>query len=185
MSSPVRAAAAAVFATLIACAGARPALADEHIYSYEPASPATRTLTSTGLSFEFEKHVLGGQRVRRIVQTGDRGSAELRPAPESALGAGGLHTALVGTRPVGDLYEIEPAGDGRAFVQAVCPGAKQAWLVIGPLERFRDLKIQAVGRPDGAPAAKPCVTLEFVFHSEWRLPPDRGPPRARFPVNQP
>src|SRR4051794_38177766 len=107
MSAPVPAALAAVFTAILACASAPSAMAEQRIYSYEPTSSATRTLTATGLSFEFEKHLMGGQRVRRIVQTGERGSADLKPAPESALGPGGLKTALVGARPVGDLYEIE------------------------------------------------------------------------------
>ena len=87
-------------------------------------------------------------------------------------------------RPVGDLYEITPGGDGRAFIQAVCPGAERAWLVIGPLERFRDVKIQTVGKPPGG-SAHMCAELQFTYHSEWNLPPDRGPPEARFPRNQP
>ncbi len=183
MSRFVRAAAAAVSTVVIVC-GPAWALAGEHIYSYEPASPAARTLAPTGLSFVFEKGLLGAVRVERIVQTGERGSAAVKPASEVALGAGGLRAALTGARPGGDLYEIEPQGDGRAFVEAVCPGASRAWLVIGPVQRFRDLELQAVGKAADAPARR-CVDMAFAFHSEWSLPPDREPPRARFPSNRP
>ena len=177
MSRLVRAAAAAVFA--VVCARG-PAVAGEHVYSYEAASPTARTLAPTGLSFVFQKGLFGGVRVERIIQTGERGSAGLKPASEGALGGGGLRAALAGARPAGDLYEIEPQGDGRAFVQAICPGAARAWLLIGPVQRFRDLQLQAVGKPADAPARR-CIDLAFAFHSEWSLPPDRDPPHARFP----
>jgi hypothetical protein len=182
MSRLDRAVAAAVFAA-IACAPA-PALAGQHLYSYEAATPAGQTLAPTGLSFVFEKGMLGAVRVQKIIQTGDVGEAELKPAPEGALGAGGLKAALGGERPAGDLYEIQPQGDGRAFVKAICPGAERAWLVIGPMERFRDLKIQAVGKSADAPA-RHCVDLALAFHSEWLLPPSREPPVAHAPSSGP
>jgi hypothetical protein len=182
MSRLVRAARAAVFAVLV-CAPAS-ALAGQHIYSYEASSPAAETLAPTGLSFVFERGLLGSVRVQRIIQTGERGEAEIKPASEAALGSGGLKAALAGERASGDLYEIEPKGDGRAFVQAICPGAERAWLLIGPVERFRDLKVQAVGRDTGKPA-RHCVDLAFAFRSEWRLPPDREAPAVRFQNNGP
>jgi len=175
-------ASAAVFAVLISSAPGF-ALAGEHVYSYEAASSAARVLAPTGLSFVFEKHLLGGVRVQRIIQTGERGSADVRPGSEADLGGGGLRAAL-GGQPSGDLYEIEPNGDGRAFVQAICPGSDRAWLVIGPVQRFRDLKLQAVGRSASGPA-RHCADLAFVFHSEWSLPPDRLPPAPRFPIGAP
>jgi hypothetical protein len=175
MSRPARTARAAVFTVVILAAPAS-ALAGEHVYSYEAASPAARVLAPTGLSFVFEKHTLGGVRIQRIIQTGERGSADVRPAPGADLGD---LKAVLGAQPAGDLYEIELQGDGRAFVEAICPGSERAWLVISPMERFRDLKVQAVGRPaKGAP--RHCVDLAFTFHSEWILPPSRLPPSPRF-----
>jgi hypothetical protein len=179
-----RAARAAVFCALIASIAPLQAQAEEHIFSYEAASPSARTLAPTGLSFVFTKSLMGAARVHRIIQTGERGEAEVRPSSESAIGGGGLKAALAGERPAGDLYEIEPSGDGKAFVQAICPGSERAWLVIGPIERFRDLDVQAVGRPAGEPA-KRCVSLKFAFRSEWKLPPAREPPRVRPPSNAP
>ena len=67
---------------------------DRFIFTYDPASPAARTLTDTGLSFQFEKGLLGGVRVQRIIQTGEIGSADLRPASEAELGSGGLRAVL-------------------------------------------------------------------------------------------
>src|SRR5262252_11050226 len=133
-------AALAAFTALVLCAP-RSARAEGHIYSYDPVSPAARTLAPTGLSFEFERHLMGGARVFRIIQTGERGAADVKPAPE----VDGMKAVLASAKASGDLYEILPDGDGKAFVQAVCPGAERAWLLIGPLERFRDLTVQAVG----------------------------------------
>ena len=157
-----------------------PAWADEHIYSYDAASDAARALAATGLSFQFEDRLLGGYKLQRVIQTGERGSADIRQASESALGTGGVKAALGRRAPVGALYEILSDADGPAFIEAVCPGAQKAWLIIGPLRRFKDLPIQAVGRDPGAAAARHCVDLTFSFHSDWRLPDDRIPPRVRF-----
>jgi len=154
------------------------AAAATHLYSYDPASDAARTLAPSGLSIAFDKPAFGSPRVTRVIQTGDRGEAALKPAPESALGDGGLRAVLGPERPRGRLYEITAEGDGPAFVRAVCPGAARAWLVVSPPERFEDLTIQAIGRDEGAAAARPCVTLELRFRSEWTLPP-RAPPRVR------
>lgn len=180
------AAAAAVFAVpaVLCAAFPAPAHADERIYAYDSVSPAARRLAPTGLSFEFERHMMGGVRIRRVIQTGERGSAEIKPASPSALG-GDLKTLLADARARGDLYEILPAEDGKAFVGAVCPGSDRAWLLIGQLERFRDLTVQALGRKADETAAHKCVALEFSFHGEFQLPPDRPPPRARFPDNTP
>jgi hypothetical protein len=149
------------------------------IYSYDPISPSAKTLTSTGLSFEFQRGLMGSERVRKVIQTGERGSADLKPAAESELGAGGLRAALGEVRPAGPLYEILPAGDGKSFVRAVCPGADRAWLLIGKLDRFKDLKLQAVGRRPGDTAAHACSDMAFGFKSDWRLP-NNEPPEAHI-----
>ncbi len=156
------------------------ARADEHIYSYDAETDPARALTATGLSFDFERHGFGGVRILRIIQTGDQGSADLKRGSERDLGPGGLKAALGSERAAGGLYEIRSEGDGQAFVDAVCPGAKRAWLVIGGLKRFRDLTVQSVGLNEGAATAHHCATMQFSFYSEWTLPPDRAPPRARF-----
>ena len=166
--SPSRPALFAVLALVCLSSGA--SAAERYIFSYDPASDAARTLTQTGLSFEFEKGVLGGARVRRIIQTGEFGAADLKPSSDASLGRGGLGAALGRERPAGPLYEILPNGEGASFVHAVCPGADRAWLLIGPLDRFRDLKVQAVGRKAADTAAHACSTLAFSFRSDLRLP---------------
>lgn len=168
--------AALAFASL----AASPALSAEHIYSYDAVSDTARALAETGLSFQFQSLPLGGMRLERIIQTGERGSAGIRPASDGPLGPGGLRAALGGHAPVGALYEIEPEGDGQAFVGAVCPGAEKAWLVIGQLHRFKDLPIQVVGKDAGAGRARHCADLTFSFHSEWSFPADRTPPSPLF-----
>ena len=168
----------AVLAVPLLAAGA--ARADEHIYSYDASSPPARALAQTGLSFQFERRPLGGVRLERIIQTGETGFADIRPASEGELGPGGLHAALGRQSPVGGLYAIKADGDGQAFVGAVCPGAEKAWLVIGPLRRFKDLPIQVVGMDAGARTARHCADLAFSFHSEWTLPPDRAAPKPLF-----
>ena len=161
------------------------ARAEDRIYSYEPASDVARTLAETGLSFEFARTLLGGARVKRVIQTGDQGAAAVRPASEKELGAGGLKAALGGTTPAGELYAIRPdREDGQAFIGAVCPGAERAWLLIGKLERFRDLTIQAIGRDKGAAGARLCASLAFSYRNDWTLPP-RAPPRVPFSTGRP
>ncbi len=154
--------------------------ADLYIYTYDPASPAARTLTDTGLSFQFARGLLGGERVLRIIQTGEIGSADLKPASEAALGPGGLRAALGDERAAGPLYEILPKDEGKSFVHAVCPGAQQAWLVIGRLDRFKDLRLQSVGRGAKDAGAHVCASMIFSFRSDLRLP-DQDLPEARLP----
>lgn len=161
------------------------ARAADRLYSYEPASQAARTLARTGLSFEFTRTLLGGARIRRVIQTGDEGAAAVRPASEGELGAGGLKAALGGTTASGDLYAIRPdLEDGQAFIGAVCPGAERAWLLIGKLERFGPLSVETIGRDKGAPRARLCASLAFSFRNDWTLPP-RTPPRVRFSNGRP
>jgi hypothetical protein len=143
---------------------------EQHIYAYDPSSPSAKALTDTGLSFEFERGLLGGIRIERIIQTGEFGEAQLKPVSEADLGRGGLRAALGAVRPVGPIYEILPKEEGRSFVHAVCPGAERAWLLIGRLDRFRDLTVQAVGRKAGQASAYACPTLDFNFRSELRMP---------------
>ena len=174
-----RSAGTALILVLVATALAGPAWADMHIYSYDPGTPEARALTQTGLSFEFEQHMLGGVRVLRIMQTGDRGSADVRPASDKDLGPGGLKGVLGAERPAGSLYRISEVEDGPAFVNAVCPGAEHAWLTIGSFRRFGDLTMQSIGKDPGAKSARHCATLRFSFRSDWRLP-ERVPPKVRF-----
>jgi hypothetical protein len=169
---------AALSVATLAALAVSSARADEHIFVYDAASPAAEALAETGLSFQFEGRPLGGYRLERIIQTGERGSAELRFTSDRDLGPGGLKAALGKDAPVGGLYEIRSdTADGQAFVGAVCPGAERAWLVMGQLRRFKDLPIQIIGKDPGAASARHCGDLNFGFRSELAMPPDREPPR--------
>jgi hypothetical protein len=172
---------AAQFACLALFALPPPAGASEqYIYTYDPASPPARRLTDTGLSFQFERGLLGAVRVQRIIQTGDIGAADLKPASEAALGRGGLKAALGNARPAGALYEILPRDEGKSFVHAVCPGADQAWLLIGRIDRFQNLAMQAVGRSATDAGAHLCSSMAFTFRSDLRLPDQDTVPPARL-----
>ena len=180
--APVMWTSRAVLVACLTCLSSPPMAqaSERYIYTYDPASPTARTLTDTGLSFQFEKGLLGGVRVQRIIQTGEIGAADLKPASEADLGRGGLRAALGEERPVGPLYEILSKDEGKSFVHAVCPGAQRAWLLIGHLDRFQDLKVQAVGRGANDAAAHSCSSLNFSFRSDLRLP-DQDVPEARLP----
>lgn len=172
---------AALFACLALFAPPSAAGASErYIYTYDPVSPAARHLTDTGLSFLFERGLLGGVRVQRIIQTGDIGAADLKPAPEEALGRGGLKAALGDQRAAGELYEILPKDEGKSFVHAVCPGADRAWLLIGRIDRFRDLELQAIGRGAKDAQSHLCSTMAFSFKSDLRMPDQDIMPPARL-----
>ncbi len=155
------------------------AYAGQEIYSYEPVSTEAHALTETGLSFLFERGLMGSTHIRRLIQTGEKGQAELKPGSEKDLGPGGVKAVLGAEHEAGSLYEIQPQQDGAAFINAVCPGAQRAWLDIGPLSRFQDLAVQTMGRDKGAATARHCATLIFTWHNEWTLP-QRRPPRLRL-----
>jgi hypothetical protein len=164
-------------ALALALTAATGAQAEEHIFTYDAASDAARSLAETGLSFQFEGRLMGGYKLERIIQTGEQGSAVLRYSSDRDLGPGGLRAVLGKAPPVGGLYEIKPdAADGRAFINAICPGAQRGWLVVGPLKRFHDLPVQVIGKDEGASSARHCTDLKFSFKSEIALPPDRTPP---------
>ena len=105
----------AAIATLAAAAlVAGPVLAGEHIYSFDSTTPITRRLTENGLTFIVEKSVMI-TRVRRLLETQDVGAADLKPAPESVLGKGGLSALIGRDAEERTLYEISPKGDGKAL----------------------------------------------------------------------
>ncbi|NBB51230.1 hypothetical protein GVN24_23390, partial [Rhizobium sp. CRIBSB] len=71
------------------------------------------------------------------------------------------------------IYSIVAEGDGRGLSRALCPGAEEAWLVLGRVRPGRPLTIQAVGLwLDGR--YRPCVTLSYSYRGEWAAPPARS-----------
>ena len=161
---------AAVCTALVALALAGPAAAVKRIYSYDSANKLTAEMTEEGLTFVFERGLMSS-RVEEVIETNDIGQADVRPVSPSALGPGGL-AALIGSGArERDLYEILPRGDGRALINALCPGSDKAWLAFGPLEVDRPLRIHALGRDPATGRSKKCITLDYAFHGQWAVAP--------------
>jgi hypothetical protein len=170
-----RLAQAAMIACLAGLVFAGPAAAAKRIYSYDSANPLTEQMTEAGLTFIFDRTFMS-TRVERILETHDVGAADVRPASEGELGPGGL-TALIGNAPERSLYEIQPKGDGRALIHALCPGADRVFLAFGPITAEAPLRIHALGRDAKTGASRLCITLDYAFHGQWSVgPPDLPQP---------
>ncbi len=166
--------AAAAGVASLALAG--PAAAAKHIYSYDSANPLTEQMTESGLTFIFDRSLMS-TRVLQIVETNDVGSADVKPASETELGHTGL-SALIGPNAhERALYEIEPKGDGRALIRALCPGADRAFLAFGPIRVDEPLRIHALGHDPKTDTSRLCITLDYSFHGQWSVgPPDLPQP---------
>lgn len=157
------------------------------IYSYDSISPITEQMTENGLTFVFDKGIMA-TRVLKIIETQDVGEAGVRISSDHDLGVS-LYSLLGDQARGHDLYEIEPADNGAALVQALCPGAEHGFLAIGPLKPGRDLTIYALGRLQNRSWL--CVTLDYGFHGAWSLPvslplqPDRTDRFNDAPTNRP
>lgn len=139
------------------------------IWSYDPANAETQHVAGR-LTFEFRQRLMF-QTMVRVLATDAQATAELRPANERELGAGGLARLIGPTAPQRELYEIDAkAAQGEAMIAALCPAARRAFLAFGRLRPYRDMRVYALGE-DAAGAARLCRTLDFSFHGDWRLPP--------------
>jgi hypothetical protein len=157
--------AAAFLAAWLAFAGSAHA-ANRRIFSYDPADAATREAAGQ-LTFEFNQKLLS-TRVLRVRSTEESATADLEPAPPSAVPGGTWR--LVGPQArERDLYQILSAEDGPAMISAFCPGARRAWMAFGRLRANQDLRVYLLGDYPGG--AKLCRSLKFTYHGEWRLPP--------------
>lgn len=160
----------ALAALTLAVAG--PATAGVRIFSYDPANDVTRKVAGD-LTFEFKQRLIFTT-VLNIHSTEGQASADLRPADEHALGAGGLSRVIGVNAQERDLYEVEPSAEGAELIQAFCPGSRRAWMAFGRLLEGRPLRIRVVGdSPAGGPA-RLCHTFEFEFRGEWKLPGGPG-----------
>jgi hypothetical protein len=170
-----RIASLAVIVCLAAALMAGPAEASKRIYSYDSANPLTEQMTEAGLTFVFDKSFMS-TRVLQILETHDVGEADVRPASPDELGRGGL-SALIGNAPERALYEIEPKANGRALINALCPGADHAWLAFGDLKAEEPLRIHALGHDPKTGQTRLCITLDYSFHGQWSIgPPDLPQP---------
>jgi hypothetical protein len=161
--------------TLSAVAG--PAAAETRYLAYDASDRITQALTR-GITLEGDRGLFGAITVRRIISTSNRGSADIRiGGPDGArrvLPAGATETIL---------YTVSPEGDGRGLSRALCPGADQAFLILGRVRLGRPLTAQAVGRwTDGT--FRHCVTLSYNWRGEWAVPPASGPDDSGAPVGR-
>ncbi len=150
---------------------ATPAAADTRYLSFNPADRITTALTR-GITLEVERGLFGAVSVRRIISTTARGAATIRKG-----GPDGAKSVLPEGATQATVYSIDTEGDGRGLARALCPGADQAFLVLGRVQAGRPMAMQATGRwPDGQ--FRHCVTLSYDYRGEWSLPPHSPPPDA-------
>jgi hypothetical protein len=179
----------ALAAALAVLAPAAPAAAAILMYSYDSSDPATEAMTESGVTLMLDK-TLTHLRVVSLVETLNIGQADLKPAPESALGRGGLAAVLGHDPKERDLYEISLKNDGRALTNALCRGSDKAWLAFGPIKTDQGLTVDAIGRDPATGQARLCQRLSYAFHGVWTLPPvdlpqpDRSDPFEQSPANR-
>jgi hypothetical protein len=155
----------AVLIAALSVAG--PAWADKRIYSYDPADAPTRARVDNGLTFIFDKGVMG-MRVREVLATQARARALVEPVGDRELGVK-LEKVLPAGAAERELYAIADKDEGPAMVRAFCPGSTRGWLVFAPIRPRRSLTVHVLG-DDGQGKAKLCTTLKLAFRGEWRTP---------------
>ena len=168
--TPVPALAVAAFVATLAAAA--PAAADSRYFSYDPANDATRR-SAGDLTFEFKQKFVWVQ-VLSVRSTEGQASAQLRPADEHVLGAGGLSRLIGAAAHERDLYEVQPTDQGAEMIRAFCPGSTRAWMAFSRLAEGVPLRVQVLGDAPGGGRARVCQTLNFNYRGEWRLPPGQG-----------
>jgi hypothetical protein len=161
--------ACAALTTALALSG--PAAAAVRIFSYDAANDGTRRVAGD-LTFQFNQRLIFTT-ILNIRSTQGRASADLKPADEHALGAGGLNRLIGANAQERDLYEVKGGDQGADLVRAFCPGSSRAWLAFGRLVEGRPLRVQVIGDAPSGPA-KLCHTLDFNYRGEWKLPSGLG-----------
>lgn len=142
---------------------AGPAAAQTRYWAYDASDRITQALTQ-GITIEIRRNFFGAISVQRLFSTSARGSAEIRRGGPAAT-----RTALPAGVRANDIYQIEKEGDGRGLVRALCPGADDAWLLVGRIRQGDPLALHAIGRwTDGT--FRHCVTLSYAYRGEWTLP---------------
>lgn len=145
-----------------------PAQGAQKIYSYVPADAATKARIDSGLTFVFDKGMVG-MRVKEVLATEAKARAGLEPVGDKQLGAPVARVLPAGAGER-DLYQVTAEDQGPAMVRAFCPGSTTGWLVFGPLRARRDLVVHALGKDPQTGAPKLCATLNFSFRGEWAIP---------------
>lgn len=152
-------------AFLAASAVASPAVAETRYLAFDASDRLTQALTR-GITLEADRGLFGAISVRRIISTSQRGSADIRRGGPDAV-----RRALPEGSKESSVYSITPEGGGRALGRALCPGAEEAWMVLGRVRLARPLTVHAVGRwADGG--YRHCTRLSYDWRGEWAgLPP--------------
>jgi hypothetical protein len=146
------------------------------MFSYYPADAATRELTDNGFTLVFDKAVMGGVRLKKLMSTEAPASADLEPAEARELGVS--LRSLIGESDANDLYRIADGDQGPAMVRAFCPGSTKGWLAFGPVKARRDLEIQVLGDDPKTGKARRCATLQLTYRGDWNpRPPAYNPPK--------
>jgi hypothetical protein len=150
-----------------------PAAAAVRLFAYESANDATRHV-SGDLTFEFNQRTIFTT-VLAVDSTEGKAHADLKPADEHALGAGGLSRLIGPNAQERDLYQVEPDGQGEDLIHAFCPGSTRAWLAFSRLVEGKPLRVQVIGDAPGGGASRLCHTLDFSYRGEWKTPGRDGP----------
>lgn len=152
-----------VLTLVVLTAFATPARADTRYWAYDASDRVTQALTK-GVTLEVERGLFGAVRVERIISTTQRGSADIRRGGPDAV-----WRALPEGAPERAVYTILNEGEGRGLVRALCPGATDAWLVLGRVRPGRPVAMHAVGLwADGQ--RRHCVRLAYSWRGEWARP---------------
>lgn len=142
---------------------ASPARAETRYWAFDASDRVTQALTR-GVTLEVERGLFGAVRVERIISTTQRGSADIRRGGPEAV-----WRTLPEGAPERAVYTIINEGEGRGLVRALCPGATEAWLVVGRVRPGRPLGMHAVGLwADGQ--RRHCVRLSYSWRGEWARP---------------
>ena len=165
--------AALTFAAILAVPAA--AVAGEGMFTYYPANDVARRLTDRGLTFVFDKGLLGAVRMTRIMATEAPAASDLEPASDRELGV--RLEALIGRdAEERDLYAIEAGAQGPAMIRAFCPGSTKGWLAFGPVKPRRDVRVHALGVDPATGKTRLCATMDFRYRGEWKLPGKHSAP---------
>ena len=144
---------------------AGPAAAETRYLAFDASNRVTQALTR-GVTLQVQRGFFGGVRVETIHSTSNRGRAEIRRGGPDAV-----WRALPQGSPERTVYTIvTDQGDGRGLSRALCPGAEEAWLVLGRVQQGREVAMHAVGLwLDGK--YRPCVRLSYAYRGEWSTLP--------------
>jgi len=153
----------AALAILLSAGGAHAGIRQ---FSYDPADAETRAVTGP-VTLVIDQRMFGA-RVMQMRATEAKATTDLARADIG--GRDGVSRALGADARERQLYRVLPADDGGAFIDALCPGSKRAWLALSPVRYGEALHAKVVGDDPAGGPVKLCHSLDFAFHGEWSVP---------------